>query len=409
MALIASLAILASTHQPTGDVCGHHHHLEGAVGHIVEAAWHDYDALIQDDAPKTKAQKDAEQHQKDVDADRALGQEYSQEVEKELELSENEEAIQKVQSIGAEIAELANDHSVVVSWGDSRLSQFDYQFKVVKGDDVNAFSLPGGFIYVYEGLVDFAESDDEIAGVMAHEVAHAAFRHLAVLRREQSRFDLVNIPLLIAAAMTRDENALKALVAANLATQGMVSGWSVKAENSADYGAVQYLVKSRYNPVGMLTFMERLAFRDKFSPRINWGIYQTHPPSEERARSLKRSLAEFKVPISRSAVTTSLSAKSERNDDGSYTLSFGKEKLLVMRGESAKTRAANAVIALNKFMDTSPKLFELSTNGHTLMGANVHLFSVEANDGEGGRDVALEEANKALRKAVYELQFRLWQ
>lgn len=358
-----------------------------------------------------KEKKEQERHEQDVKEDIEMGKEYSAEVEKELELSTNEEYIVKIKAIGEEMAELANQGPVAVTWGDKRFSKFDYTFKVVKGEDVNAFSLPGGFIYVYEGLLEFAESDDEIAGVMAHEISHAAFRHLATMRDEQSKFSIFQLPLLVAAAMTRDDKAIAALIAANYATQGMTAGWSVKAETSADYGAVQYMVKSRYNPVGMLTFMERLAFRDKFKPRVDWGIFQTHPPSEQRARALIKLFHEMKIPIERSKVTTSFSAKSIPTDGGIYQLWFGDRKIHEFKGAEAKDRAARAVINVNRFMDKTPLLFQLQVNADSIYGQNEFLFMIDPSDAEGTeKSVAdlTKSAGTALKKVIFDLDFMLW-
>src|SRR5690606_5585753 len=141
-------------------------------------------------------------------------------------------------------------------------------------------------------------------------------------------------------------------------TQSLMSGWSVQAEESADYGSIQMMKQSRFNPVGMLTFMERLAFKDKFSANIDWGIYRTHPPSQERAKFIITSLEEYKIPIQRSAVTTTFSARSIPRQDGAYELWFGKEKIHEFRGDKAQTRAAQAVLKLNKFLDSVPQMFQ---------------------------------------------------
>ena len=215
------------------------------------------------DKEQEKAKKDQERHKRDIENDIKEGKEIAELVEKELKLSQDKDAEAKLQAIGAELAEIANQAPVDVTWGDGRFNQFQYQFKLLEGDDVNAFSLPGGYIFFYDGLIKFAESDDEIAAVVAHEISHAAFRHMATLRREQAKMSWAALPAILAAAFSRNPEVISGtLTAASLTNQAFASGWSVDAEKSADYGAVQYMVKSRYNAVGMLTFMERLAFQD---------------------------------------------------------------------------------------------------------------------------------------------------
>ncbi len=359
-----------------------------------------------------KQRKAQEQHEKDVKSDIELGKKYSAEVDKELKLSENTAAIERLERIGKELGDIANEHAVQVSWGDARHSEFQYSFKLVKGDDVNAFSIPGGYIYFYEGLLDFAESDDELAGVVAHEISHASFRHLATLRKESSKFDWVQLPLLIIAALSRSPDAVNALQAGNLAMQGLASGWSVKAEVAADYGGLQYLKLSKYNPVGALTFMERLQYRDRFQPKIDWGIYQTHPLSEERAKFILGKLKEMNVPVKRSQTTTSLSAKAIPQDDGSVNVFFGKTKIFSFRGPDSGARSLEAVERLNEFFDSVPDMFEVGMESSRLTGRGRTLFRVEQSDTEifdNSMELTLQDAATNIRKAVFDLAYRMWQ
>lgn len=352
--------------------------------------------------------QDDPRHKRDLEADVKLGRQYSEQVRKELPASENIVYIDRAQRIGRMVAGIANARPVNVTWGDARLNPFEYEFVVLKGKEVNAFSLPGGFIYVYEGLMEFCESDDELAGVLAHEVAHASFRHVAALRREQSKFDIVNIPLILAAIFSGSEDAATVAQGVGLLSQAVTSGWSVKAEESADYGAVQYLVGSQFNPVGILTFMERLALRDRAMPAIDWGIYQTHPPSADRARSLAARLNEAGVPLARSAVSSSLRASVLPNDDGRVDLLFGSVRLYSFGGSEAISRADRAVVSLNRFFDSSPALYELKLeNDVALVGRGQVLFEVSSEDGEDAKGLA-KAALAALRKVLFDLNYRLW-
>ena len=224
-----------------------------------------------------------QKHQENIERDKKQGEDISKEVAKQVEFSKNEEYKARVTKIGTEMAQIANKETVEVTWGDARLSPFEYKFFVIKGDDVNAFSVPGGYIYVYEGLVEFAESDDELAGVLAHEIAHASFRHIATMQKEQGKLDLLTLGAILAAIWS-PKDAGTILFPTGLAIRGVQSGWSVNAEEAADYGGLQFIVKSKYNPLGTLTFMERLAYRDRYQPRIDWGIYQTHPHAEARRK-----------------------------------------------------------------------------------------------------------------------------
>jgi predicted Zn-dependent protease len=349
-----------------------------------------------------------DRHQKELEADVKLGREVADEVAKEMPPSENRAHIERVQRIGREIAVIANAQTVGVTWGDPRLNSFTYEFAVLKGEDVNAFSLPGGFIYLYDGLIDFAESDDELAGVLAHEIAHAAFRHVAYLRKEQSRLDVVNIPLILAAVLSRSRDAGAIVQGAGLFNQAMMSGWSVKAEEAADYGGLQYMLASRYNPVGILTFMERLAFRDRGRPVNDWGIYQTHPPSAERAQALLSRLRHLGVDLRRSAVTTSLRSSIVPGDDGTVDLLFGKSKVYSFGGSEALVRADEAAVALNSLMDSVPALYEVSLKEGTRVYGQGRLV-LEALPADGKPPEAqAQDAFKVIRRIVFDLNYKLW-
>lgn len=347
---------------------------------------------------------------RDIQRDIELGRKYSEEIAKELKFSENVEMVARVERIGKEMSEIANRIQVQVSFGDRRRTVFPYTFRVVKGDDVNAFSIPGGFIYIYEGLITYSESDAELAGVIAHEISHAAFRHVAEVQRRASRLDLAQIPLILAALLTQSPDALVALQAGNLASQAFRSGWSLNAEQSADWGAIQYMVQSPYNPVGVLTFMERLAYRDTNNAQVNWGIYATHPPSKERAQFIVSRLRELQVPIRRSEVTTSLRASTRIGDDQGIELLFGKTKLHTFRGEGAILRSEEAVKKLNRFADRVPGLEELSREGYTLRAGGRPLFEVAQADLLPGQelDASFVEVLNRTRSAIFDLNYRIW-
>ncbi len=363
-------------------------------------------ASVQGVEPQIKTD---EKHKKDIESDIKLGKEISEQVAKELKFSDNKEMIDRVNKIGGELSAIANKTLVKVTWGDPRLSEFPYEFKVIQGDDVNAFSLPGGRIYIYEGCIKFAETDDELAGVLAHEISHAAFRHIAYLRREQSKFDIVNIPLILAAILSKSPDAGNILVGADLLNRAIGSGWSVQAEQSADYGGLQFMVASKYNPVGMLTFMERLAFKDRGAPSVNYSILQTHPPSTERAQSLMKHLAEARIPIKRSLVTTSLRSEVRPGENNAVELWFGKTKIYSFGGSEALIRADGASEAIDSFFDSVPAIYELSVrDGRRILGQDRLLIDVVPDDG-GDLNQKLEVVNMILKKLIFDLNYRLWQ
>ena len=113
----------------------------------------------QGQSQKTKEQ---EKFDKEIADDKKQGKEAADYYDKNLKATKDTAAQQRVEEIGAKLALIANANSFDLSWGDKRHSEFEYRFKVVESKDINAFSLPGGYIYVYQGLIDFVQSDDEL-------------------------------------------------------------------------------------------------------------------------------------------------------------------------------------------------------------------------------------------------------
>ncbi|MFQ3588054.1 MAG: M48 family metalloprotease [Fimbriimonadaceae bacterium] len=352
-------------------------------------------------------------HRDDLARDAELGQQYSQMVERELKLSKNAEKVALVERIGQELAAIANRTPVRTLWGDSRLNPFDYTFRVVEGKSVNAFSLPGGFIYVYEGLIDYAETEHELAGVLAHEIAHASFRHVATLAREQSRFDLLTLPAILVTIFSGGRQGTEALVLSQLAGQAAQSGWSQRAEKAADLGGFEYLRHSEYNPVGMLTFLERLARDQRSREAIDWGIFRTHPPSRDRADLLIQYLRAGDMPIRRSEVSTSfrVTLREPEESPGRVEAHFNGRVVFLFAGPDAKERAEEALPRLNEFFDRVPELFDVTQRGDAIVGKGRVLFRVSPYDAEAINmtvDEAAADAVRSLKRSLYMLAFRVW-
>lgn len=366
-------------------------------------------------AKSTPEQQKAEKkHQEDLAGDLDMGKKYADQVLKEEKLSKNKEYIERVNRVGNDLAAIARVNQVEASWGDKRLNPFPYVFYVIEGDDVNAFSLPGGYIFVYEGFMKYIESDDELAGVMAHEIAHASFRHVATLQREAQRLQTVSLPLLLVAILSGGQAGSDALILNQLVGAAIGSGWSLNAEQSADYGGFQYLLQSKYNPVGLLTFMERLARDERSNPArlVDWGIFRTHPPSRERAESLTLRLNEHQIPIRRSAVTETFRCQVVPSEAGGVDVLFGGKKLHTFGGDSALQRADTAADKLNTFFDQVPELFEVrALSDGVLEGKRRFLFRVTAEDALLAGVTTTELADQVennLKRSLYMLAYRVW-
>jgi hypothetical protein len=279
---------------------------------------------------------------------------------------------------------------------------------------VNAFSLPGGFIYVYEGLVKYVESDDELAGVLAHEISHAAFRHVATLQAKESKVSAITLPLvLIGIFAGGGSGAVGALTLGQLAQQAFGSGWSVEAEQASDYGGFQIMTYGKYNPVGMLTLMERFAKDERDRPQIDWGIYRTHPPSLARAEALTKDLNDAGIPIRRSQVSSSLRVDPKPGEKGTVELWFNGIRLYSFGGADALNRADTAAANLNNFFDAMPQLYEVKVGPDgNIYGRNRLVITINDDDlatSKLTKEVTQQNVLKAIRGALYSYAFRVWQ
>jgi hypothetical protein len=172
------------------------------------------------------------------------------------------------------------------------------------------------------------------------------------------------------------------------------------------------MVRSKYNPVGMLTMMERLAKDERTAPAVDWGIYRTHPPGQQRADALTEYLRTANIPLRRSEVTTSFRTNVSAADNGRVTVSFGKRAIVAFGGEEALKRADEAALRLNAFFDEDPELFQIGIGDDgTVVGLRRPLFQITPGDAEAAK-VPYEELKRTtvggLRTVLYGLSYRVW-
>jgi predicted Zn-dependent protease len=297
-----------------------------------------------------------------------VGRDGAASTDKDVKFITDPAVVERVNRIGQELAAIANSTEVPATWGDSKVKKFNYTFKVVDDKDVNAFSLPGGFIYVNKGLLDYVHSDDELAGVLAHEVAHASHHHMVKLMREQNKIQNVFLPLLLAAAVVSKGNGNtvgNSMLAGQLYMTAKLNGYGVEAEKDADNSGLVYLSKTKYSPVGLLTFMERLATDEQRSPERTLGIYQTHPPSPERAESALNHLNQLKIAVNRRDADPNMRAVStmiRMNDAPVAEVKMYKTvlaRLVESGGMSAEDRGKKLAKDINQLFDQGLKMYEI--------------------------------------------------
>jgi predicted Zn-dependent protease len=161
-----------------------------------------------------------------------------------------------------------------------------FTIKLIDSQEVNAFALPGGFFYVNSGLFMRAESEAELAGVMAHEIAHVAARHGTKQATKGQVMQLATIPLIFMGGWT----GYGIYQAAGFAIPITFLRFSRKAEEEADFLGLQYLYKSGYDPTAFVDFFEKMKADEKRKPGTMSKLFRSHPPHGKRIVKVQKTI-----------------------------------------------------------------------------------------------------------------------
>jgi predicted Zn-dependent protease len=195
-----------------------------------------------------------------------IGQQVAAEFEQTAKLIEDPVIAGYIDRIGQDI----------VKHSDAKVP---FHIKVVDTDEVNAFAFPGGYFYVNKGLILEAENESELAGVMAHEIAHVAARHATRRMTQGQILQLAVIPAMLFGgymAQMAIQNGL------GLGINLKLLGVTRESEKEADILGIQYLWNTGYDPNGFVTFFEKLQAKEKTKPTRVAGFFRTHPFTEDR-------------------------------------------------------------------------------------------------------------------------------
>jgi predicted Zn-dependent protease len=217
-----------------------------------------------------------------------MGRAYSQEVESTSRLVTDSLVTEYINRIGQNLVRNSD-------------AQVPFTIKVVDADEVNAFALPGGFFYVDSGLILAADNEAELAGVMAHEIAHVAACHAA---RENTRGQLMNlasIPLIFIGGGI----GYAVQEAAGLALPMSFLKFSRGFESEADFLGLQYMYKAGYDPQSFTAFFEKVEALNKKKPGTLAKAFNTHPQTPDRISKTQKEIntllparPEYKVDTS---------------------------------------------------------------------------------------------------------------
>ena len=218
----------------------------------------------------------------------AIGRQYAQQVEAQVKMVNDPVVTEYINRIGQNLVRNSD-------------AQVPFTIKVIDSDVVNAMALPGGFFYVNSGLILAADEEAEVAGVMAHEIAHVAACHAA---REMSRANLMQlatIPLIFAGGPI-------GYAGYEVAGIGGVFGilkFSRNFEAEADYLGIEYMYRSGYDPSAFVSFFEKVQAMEKKKPGTLAKAFDTHPQSADRIAKSQDEIRKILPAKAQYVVTTS--------------------------------------------------------------------------------------------------------
>ena len=208
-----------------------------------------------------------------TDREVKLGQSIAKEVEKKYKFVDDPLIVKRVEDLGKKIVAVSDRKDI------------NYYFYVLDEGDVNAASLPGGYVYINKGIIDKIANDDELACVLAHEVGHIVARHSVKKLQAMMGYSLLRI-LLAQAPGSGEVGA-----SADIAFSQILLGYSREDELLADQLAARYAKLAGFNPYGMVTFLQKLRSTDKYNLRP-FSYFKTHPYVPDRIRIVKQELGE---------------------------------------------------------------------------------------------------------------------
>ena len=196
----------------------------------------------------------------------AIGKQLAQEVERQAKIVDDPIIAEYVNRVGQNLVRNSD-------------AKVPFTIKVLDSEEVNAFALPGGFFFVNSGLILKADSESELAGVMAHEIAHVAARHGT---RNATRGQLAQIAMIPVMIMSGGWTGYAIYQGASLAIPMGFLAFSRANEREADYLGMQYMYKAGYDPTSFVDFFEKIQTLEKRKPGTVAKVFSTHPMTDDR-------------------------------------------------------------------------------------------------------------------------------
>jgi beta-barrel assembly-enhancing protease len=265
----------------------------------------------------------------------------------------------------------------------------EYHFKILSVGVVNSFAIPGGWVYITEGMMRFIRSDDELAAVLAHELTHINHRHYYI---QAARSRNMTPLLVLAAALSVLARSPAPLMGVGAGATGAMSSYQRDLEKDADLTGISYLTKTAYSPVGMLTLMEHLAQSERLSGMPDdLGIYQDHPRPADRVTYIYNDLSQRAIPIVRRTAEGCLKLSlAPQTPEGTraVTIQVDGQPVLTLTatvdGQAPAERARAVMARLDAFFNRDPAPYDVRAvnvlDGWSIVGSETVLFDVTSSD-----------------------------
>ena len=210
-----------------------------------------------------------------VEREITLGRELAEELESNSRILDDPEINEYINRLGQNLVRSSD-------------AKVPFVIKVIDSEEVNAMALPGGFFYVNTGLIRAASEEAELAGVMAHEIAHVAARHSTEQVSKGRFFNFASLPLIFLGGPA----GYTIRQAAGLMLPLQLLRFSRGAEREADFLGLQYLYKAGYDPTAFVSFFEKVKSQEKRKSGFLAKAFSTHPVTEDRIRKAQRQIEE---------------------------------------------------------------------------------------------------------------------
>jgi len=218
----------------------------------------------------------------------AMGRSFAQQVEAQVKLVNDPVVTEYVNRIGQNLVRNSD-------------AQVPFTIKVIDSDVVNAMALPGGFFYVNSGLILAADEEAEVAGVMAHEIAHVAACHAAREQTRASLLQMASIPLIFVGGGI----GYAGYEAAGIAGMFGILKFSRGFEAEADYLGIEYMYRAGYDPSAFVSFFEKVQAMEKKKPGTLAKAFDTHPQNADRIQKSQDEIRKILPAKQQYVVTTS--------------------------------------------------------------------------------------------------------